>query len=60
MYIDDQGLISIYEFIYSFRDSCDSPFPKPNDKAFVNALKMVNKIKSEISSGKITIIIINL
>jgi len=55
IFIDTQGSVSLYEFIYSFRDSVNSPFPEPSDPAFRNALKMLNRIKNEISSGKIII-----
>eukprot|EP00833_Pecoramyces_ruminatium_P008823 jgi/Orpsp1_1/1182855/evm.model.c7180000082928.1 len=45
------GTISIYEFIYSYRDSIDSPFPELTSQTAINALKKLKKIKEEISSA---------
>ncbi|OUM58657.1 hypothetical protein PIROE2DRAFT_16014 [Piromyces sp. E2] len=50
---DDQGIFSIYEFIYSFRDSVDEYFLEVGSPTFINALKMMKKVKNEISSDKI-------
>ncbi|ORX72573.1 hypothetical protein BCR32DRAFT_250021 [Anaeromyces robustus] len=55
----DNGICSIYEFIYSCRESYDSPFPELTSETTVNAIKLIKKIKEEISSGKKLIIIEN-
>jgi len=47
----EQGYYSLYEFLYSFRDSFNSSVPEPHDPLFTEALKMINKIKEQISSG---------
>ncbi|KAG4085088.1 periplasmic binding protein-like II [Neocallimastix lanati (nom. inval.)] len=44
------GLCSIYEFIYSCRDSVDSPFPKLLSETSIKALELIKRIKEEISS----------
>jgi len=49
----EQGLYSLYEFIYSCRDTYNSTYPEPQDQSFVNSLKMLNKIKEEVASDKI-------
>jgi len=46
----EQGYYSLYEFLYSFRDSFNSSIPEPHDPLFTEALKMINKIKEEVSS----------
>eukprot|EP00833_Pecoramyces_ruminatium_P018732 jgi/Orpsp1_1/1192764/evm.model.d7180000095714.1 len=46
----ENGICSIYEFIYSFRDSVDSEFPDLLSQNALDALKMMKKIKNEISS----------
>lgn len=52
IYLDsDQGLNSLYEFIYSCRDSYNSTYPDPQDQSFVDSLKMLKKIKEEVASG---------
>jgi len=43
--------MSIYEYIYSFRDSYELPFPEYTSQSTINALEMLKKIKNEISSG---------
>jgi len=43
----DQGLTSLYEFIYSCRDSYNSTYPNPEDQSFVNSLKLLKKLKTE-------------
>jgi len=45
-----QGLYSLYGFIYSFRDSKNSTYPMPQDQSFVNALKTLRKLKTEVAS----------
>jgi len=47
----EQGLYSLYEFIYSCRDSYISTYPTPKDPSFTNALKMLKKLKDEVDSG---------
>ncbi|KAL6631525.1 periplasmic binding protein-like II, partial [Neocallimastix sp. 'constans'] len=46
----DQGIVSIYEFINSFRDSNNSPYPETQSETSEEALKMMKKLKNEISS----------
>jgi len=48
----DQGLLSLYEFIYSCRDSYNSTYPNPQDESFINSIKMLKKIKNEVASSK--------
>ena len=48
----ENGLCSVYEFIHSCRDSPEDPFPEINSETTANALKLIKKLKSEISSGK--------
>jgi len=50
---NNQGSYSLYQFIYSCRDSINSPYPNPQDKSFVNALMMLKKIKNEVASDEI-------
>jgi len=45
-------MCSYLEFIYSCRETPNSPFPEIQSDTTVNALKMIKKIKNEISSGK--------
>jgi len=49
----DQGLNSLYEFIYSNRDSYDSNYPNSEDQAFKDSLITLKKVKDEIASDKI-------
>jgi len=49
----ENGLVSIYEFIHSCRDSPEDPFPEIKSKTTENALKLLKRLKNEISSGKI-------
>ncbi|ORX80086.1 periplasmic binding protein-like II [Anaeromyces robustus] len=44
------GTCSIYEFIYSFRESVDSPFPSFPSIEAIDALKMMKKLNEEIGS----------
>ncbi|KAL6605335.1 periplasmic binding protein-like II [Neocallimastix californiae] len=44
------GTCSLYEFIYSCRDSYESPFPDLLSNTTINALHQLKKIKNEISS----------
>lgn len=48
---NEMGLCRIYEFIYSYRDSINSPFPELTSQSSVNALEMINSIKRELSTG---------
>ncbi|KAG4083812.1 periplasmic binding protein-like II [Neocallimastix lanati (nom. inval.)] len=54
-YLDDseQGTCSIYEFIYSCRDSKESKFPELTNQTTINALKKLKEIKNKISSDEI-------
>ena len=45
------GMCSIYEFIYSFRNSLNALFPNAKSKEAEHALTMMKKIKNEISLG---------
>jgi len=49
----EQGLYSLYEFIYSCRDSYNSSYPNPEDESFTNSLNMMQKLKNEIASDSI-------
>ncbi|ORX83231.1 periplasmic binding protein-like II [Anaeromyces robustus] len=49
----ENGICSIYEFIYSFRDSLNSTLPDLRSKNAVNALTYMKKLKDEIGSGEI-------
>jgi len=49
----EQGSFSLYEFIYSCRDSYNSTFPKPQDPSFIDSLNMLYKLKTEIASNDI-------
>jgi len=46
-------MCSYYEFIYSCREAPNSPYPEIKSNTTINALKLIKKIKNEISSGKI-------
>jgi len=46
---------SLYEFIYTFRDSVKDPFPDLLSKNTETALKMMKTLKNEISSGSYNI-----
>jgi len=50
----EQGLLSLYQFIYSGRDSVDSPYPKPEEKSFSESLKMLKRIKEEVGEKVFT------
>ncbi|ORX79009.1 periplasmic binding protein-like II [Anaeromyces robustus] len=47
---DELGTCSIHEFIYSYRDTPNSPYPKLTSDTAVQALEMIKRIKNEISS----------
>jgi len=58
MYLDsEEGLLSLYEFIYSCRDSYNSTYPNPYDQSFKNALNMLKKLEDEVDSGIYIILI---
>jgi len=42
---------SIFDFIYSFRNSTNTVFPGFDSPEAIDALNMLKKIKEEISSG---------
>jgi len=45
-------MISILEFIYSFRKTKDAPFPKYTDQEAVDALNKIKELKDALASGK--------
>jgi len=47
----EEGTSSLYEFIYSYRDTVESSFPNLKSQNAIDALKMIKKLKEEISSG---------
>ncbi|ORX81333.1 periplasmic binding protein-like II, partial [Anaeromyces robustus] len=47
------GTGGLYEFIYSFRDSVDDPFPSLTSQNAVDALKTMKRLKNEVSSESI-------
>ena len=58
IYLDsDQGLNSLYEFIYSCRDSYNSTYPNLDDQSFINSLEMLKRLKTEVDKGVYNILI---
>lgn len=49
----EMGTCSLYEFIYTFRDEVDSPYPDYNSKEAIEALEMMKTLKEEIASDEI-------
>ncbi|KAG4102030.1 periplasmic binding protein-like II [Neocallimastix lanati (nom. inval.)] len=49
---DEIGMGTIYEFMYSYRDNVEAPFPSLRSKNALEALKMIKKLKNEISADK--------
>jgi len=49
----EQGLYSLYDFIYSCRESYNSTYPDPQSQSFRNSLIMMKKLKNEIGSNNI-------
>ncbi|ORX80974.1 periplasmic binding protein-like II [Anaeromyces robustus] len=49
----ESGFCSAYEFIYSYRNTVDSPYPGFTSEEAINALGMMKKLKDEISSNSI-------
>ncbi|ORX76240.1 hypothetical protein BCR32DRAFT_304052 [Anaeromyces robustus] len=47
---DVEGICSINEFIYSYRNSVDSSFPDLTSQESIDALEMIKKLKNELSS----------
>ncbi|ORX84281.1 periplasmic binding protein-like II [Anaeromyces robustus] len=50
---DDFGICSIYEFIYSCRESYNSTFPELTSEVSINSLEKLKQIKDEISSDSV-------
>ncbi|ORX80889.1 hypothetical protein BCR32DRAFT_280131 [Anaeromyces robustus] len=50
---NENSICSIYEYIYSFRKTKDSPFPGFNSDEAYEALNKLNEIKMKISSSDI-------
>jgi len=48
---NDIAMCSIYEYLYSFRETRDSPMPEFNSQRAVEALEKFNKIKNATSSS---------
>jgi len=48
------GLYSTFQMIYSYRKNENSTFPQLTGQETIQALEMMKKIKTEISSGIIT------
>ncbi len=44
-------MCSYYEFIYSCRETPNSPFPEIQSNTTIKALEMIKKIKKELSLG---------
>jgi len=44
-------MCSLYEFIYSCREFLNDPFPDLSSQTAINSLKLLKRIKEEISSG---------
>jgi len=49
----DNAIYSTTEFIYSCRDSPESPYPELNSPTTAKALELIKKIKNELSSEEI-------
>eukprot|EP00833_Pecoramyces_ruminatium_P000409 jgi/Orpsp1_1/1174441/evm.model.c7180000050111.1 len=49
----ESGICSIYEFIYSYRESKEAPFPELTSETAVKALEKIKYIKNEIASDEI-------
>jgi len=45
-------MCSIYEFIYSCRDTADSSFPNLKSKTAENALELLKRMKNSIAQGR--------
>ncbi|ORX85070.1 hypothetical protein BCR32DRAFT_242068 [Anaeromyces robustus] len=54
-FLDSEGgTCSIYETIYSFRDSINSPFPGITSQKAIDALEKIKEVKNELSSERPT------
>ncbi|ORX75706.1 hypothetical protein BCR32DRAFT_249347 [Anaeromyces robustus] len=49
---NEVGTCSLYEFIYSYRNSENSTFPVVRSQETVNALEMIKTLKDEVSSDQ--------
>ncbi|OUM62603.1 hypothetical protein PIROE2DRAFT_11088, partial [Piromyces sp. E2] len=49
----EESILSVEEFIYSYRNSKDSKFPNYESDEAINALKKLKEIKDEMSSDEI-------
>jgi len=49
-------MCSVYEYIYSNRESIDDPFPNLTNPNLSKSIELLKLIKNEISSGLKTII----
>jgi len=49
----ETGICSIYEFLYSCRESIDSPFPDITSQTTINAMELLKRVKNEASSDEI-------
>jgi len=50
---DDNSICSLYDFIYSYRDSKESPLPDFNSPEANNAINKLKEVKKELSSDEI-------
>ncbi|KAL6630151.1 hypothetical protein U3516DRAFT_822234 [Neocallimastix sp. 'constans'] len=49
----ETGTTSLFDFLYSFRNTVDSPFPEINSPELKNALVKLKQIKNEISNEEL-------
>ncbi|ORX81926.1 acetyl-CoA synthetase-like protein [Anaeromyces robustus] len=49
---DENTMCSLYGYIYSYRETKDSPFPDLNSKTAIESLKKLIEIRDRISSSK--------
>jgi len=49
----EEGIVSIYEFIQSYRENQNDPHPKLNSHNTMNALSKLKELKNEIASDSI-------
>eukprot|EP00833_Pecoramyces_ruminatium_P005016 jgi/Orpsp1_1/1179048/evm.model.c7180000067718.1 len=49
----EHGICTVHEFIYSCRESYESPLPNLTSQTTVEAIKLLKRIKEEISSDEI-------
>ncbi|ORX50297.1 periplasmic binding protein-like II [Piromyces finnis] len=47
------GTCSLYEYIFSYRNSSDAPFPEITSNEAIEALKMMKKMKEELNAESI-------